>query len=219
MKIKICGINDEAGLQAAQQAGADFFGLVVAPESPRFVDLATAKHLLSIADKKIKPVLLLVNPALDEATYLIKECNPYAVQLHGEESPDLCLAIKNQTQKKIIKAIPIADKDDLKATKDYEDAIDYFLFDTKLNKTIDKNINRRGGLGRVFDWLILGDYHGATPFFLAGGLTPDNVGTAIKQTNSLNNNLYGVDVSSGVEESVGKKSPAKIKKFCRAARV
>ncbi|MDI9313064.1 MAG: phosphoribosylanthranilate isomerase [Hydrotalea sp.] len=229
-KIKICGLKDEAGLSAAIDAGADFFGMVMAEESPRHIDIDVANHLLAVAGKKIKSVLLLVNPALDEATYLARELNPYALQLHGDEPADLCAAIKNQTGKKIIKAMPIATADDFARLEDYTPAVDYFLFDAKPNKNLlDNNTagdkktpadanhdSRHGGLGRVFDWSLLAHYNASLPFFLAGGLTPDNVGLAVAQVQQFAPQFFAVDVSTGVEESLGKKSPAKIKKFCLA---
>ena len=204
---------DDVGLNAAIDAGADFFGMVMADESPRRIDIAIAKHLLAVAGKKIKPVLLLVNPALDEAVYLVKELNPYALQLHGNESPDLCAAIKNQIEKKIIKALPIATKSDFSAVKDYEAMVDYFLFDARPGQDPAQE-SRHGGLGRAFDWSLLTNYDGRLPFFLAGGLTPDNVGQAITRVKISAPQFFAVDVSSGVEESLAKKSPSKIKKFC-----
>ncbi|MGI9461402.1 MAG: phosphoribosylanthranilate isomerase [Alphaproteobacteria bacterium] len=215
MKIKICGIRDDAGLKAAIDGKANFFGMVMAHESPRYIDMALAKYLMSLAGTKIKPVLLLVNPALDEAIDLLKKLDPFALQLHGGESPDFCMALKMQTSQKIIKAIAIEDKDDMVKMVDYEKSVDYFLLDAKPQK----NTSRHGGLGKMFDWNLLEDYSVKKPFFLAGGLNVDNIATLIKKITKIDSaysQFYGVDVSSGVEESLGKKSPIKIKKFCAA---
>ena len=229
MKIKICGIKDARGLEATMAAGADFFGLVLAPESPRFVDIEMARGLINLAGDKIASVVLLVNPTLDDALTIIHNLSPHYVQLHGQESPDLCAAIQHQGGRPIIKAIPITTSQDIKRTVEYADSVDYFLFDAAPKK----NSDRHGGLGQVFDWSLLQDYNMAQPFFLAGGLHADNVIMAIDRVRRLSplmeKRFYAVDVSSGVEElsgestdnaskAVARKSPTKIKNFCAAVK-
>lgn len=123
------------------------------------------------------------------------------LQLHGEESPETCIAIRKAGYC-VIKVFPVASADDFVRTEDYSDCTDFFLFDTKCAGY--------GGSGIRFDWSLLDGYKGETPFLLSGGLTPDNVHDILLLKHSQ---FAGVDLNSGFEISPAVKDVGKLKEF------
>jgi phosphoribosylanthranilate isomerase len=130
-----------------------------------------------------------------------------AIQLHGDEPLDRCAQLRERTGKQIFKAIKVKDAQDLDSAHHYAKVVDRLLFDAKPPE----NATRPGGNAEVFDWTVLEGKRWAVPWLLAGGLTPNNVQNAIRLTG-----CPGVDPSSGVESSPGRKDPAKIKAFLDA---
>ncbi len=206
--IKICGIRDLSTLNTVIQAGANFAGFVHCEASPRHVDLPQIHQFIQHARGRIHTVVLCVNPndALLEA---IAKISPDYVQLHGAETPQRVADIAAKFPFKIIKAIGIETAQDLAQTAQFPHA-DLLLLDAKAPL----NNQQTGGHGKAFDWDVLKGFQSPKPFLLAGGLTPENVTTAIAQIQP-----FGVDVSSGVESSKGIKSAAKIQLFIDAARL
>jgi phosphoribosylanthranilate isomerase len=209
MIVKICGIKDLAAMDAALGARADMTGLVFFSPSPRAVTPDQARALAAAARGRAKVVALSVDA--DDALLDVIErvANPDFHQLHGSESPARVRDIRARFGKPVIKAIPVATAHDLDALPQYTGAADWILFDAKAPK----DASRPGGHGRAFDWRLLEGVIRTTPVLLSGGLDPDNVTEAIRIVAP-----DGVDVSSGVERSLGEKDASRIHAFVRAAR-
>ena len=206
--IKICGIKTPDLLEAAVEAGADMVGFVHFPRSPRHVDIDTLAQLISEARGRVETSVLLVNPD-NTLVAQVAALGPDWIQLHGLETPHRVETIRNEAGVAILKAVPIGSPEDVAAIDGYADIADRMLLDAKPPKHAD----RPGGLGVVFDWTLLKGLDPALPFMLSGGLTPDNVGEAVRQVKP-----FGVDVSSGVETAPGQKDAGLIRAFIAAAR-
>jgi phosphoribosylanthranilate isomerase len=210
VQVKICGITSSAALDAALDGGARFIGLVFFAKSPRNVDLATAKRLAERARGRAKIVALVVDA--DDAT--LREIGdavaPDMFQLHGKESPERVAEIARLTRRPIIKAISVASEDDTVRAEAYGTVAQLILFDAKPPTHPDA---LPGGNGLVFDWSLIASVSDRVPYMLSGGLTPDNVADAIRQTATKM-----VDVSSGVESAPGVKDPELIRRFLEAVK-
>ena len=209
MLVKICGIKDLAGLEAARMAGADMVGFVFFPPSPRAVTPGEAAMLARSYTLGPKRVGLFVDP--DDATLAgtLAEVPLDILQLHGEESPGRVGEIRTRFGKPVMKALGIGSKADLAHLSDYADQVDYFLLDARPPP----GSALPGGNALAFDWALMKGESPPRPWLLAGGLTPDNVAAAIAASGAS-----GVDVSSGVERARGVKDPAAIAAFVTAAR-
>ena len=212
--VKICGITDATGLDAALAGGADYIGLVFFSKSPRNLTHAAARALSDRVPPTgaTKTVALVVDPSDDALAAIIHDVDPGFIQLHGHESLERVAEIRARFHKPIIKAIPVASAADVEAGLAYlapGRLADILLFDAKPNS----NAVLPGGNGLAFDWRILEGLAPRTAFALAGGLTPDNVAEAIARTGAAI-----VDVSSGVESSPGRKDPGLIRRFLQAAK-
>jgi phosphoribosylanthranilate isomerase len=205
--VKICGLATAESLDWALEAGADMVGFVHFPKSPRHVDLETARMLASRARGRAKIVVLTVDADDAQIAAVIDTLAPDFLQLHGQESPGRVAAIRARVP--VIKALGIANADDVATVAAYDSVADLLLFDAKPPR----DAPRPGGLGRSFDWSLLDRMPAATPFLLSGGLHPTNVGEAITRVRP-----FGVDVSSGVESAPGVKDRAKIDQFIQNAR-
>lgn len=208
-EIKICGLKDRNALDTAITAGADLAGIVFFPKSPRNLDIEPAIELAEHARGRIRLVALTVNAddALIDA--IAGKVRPDLIQFHGSESPERLAAVRERTGLGTIKAIGISGPQDLAAAGAYAGVCERLLLDAKPPAEAD----RPGGLGTAFDWTVLEGYEPGVPWLLAGGLTPDNVATALSVTRAP-----GVDVSSGVESAPGVKDPERIEAFIRAVR-
>ncbi|MEK9971081.1 MAG: phosphoribosylanthranilate isomerase [Ferrovibrio sp.] len=207
---KICGLTDEAAVDAAVSHGADMVGFVFYPASPRNLSAVRAEELLHGVPSGVDRVGLFVDPETDFLDQILAKARLDLLQLHGEETPERCRAISIYFGLPIIKAIKVSTKADLKAAKEYEDVVDWLMFDARPPTDA---AALPGGNGRAFDWTILKGAEFKRPWLLAGGLTPDNLAEAVNQSGAT-----AVDVSSGVESAPGKKDPAKIRAFLDAAR-
>ncbi len=211
--VKICGLKDEASLEAAIAAGADYVGFVHFPKSPRHVDLATAARLATVAraSEAARSVVLLVDPDDDLLARVDAEVAPDIVQLHGRESLERVAEVENLVRAEILKAAAVATRGDVEAAAPYlaPGFADMLLFDAKPPPSAELP----GGNGLSFDWSILDGLADAFPFWLAGGLTPENVAEAVRLTRAA-----VVDVSSGVETAPGVKDAAKMQRFVSAAK-
>jgi len=200
MLFKICGLKDEETVICCEQNKVDFFGMIFYEKSPRNIDIVEAKKLTDISNKlKIQPVGVFVNHNIDTLKKIILFLNLKFIQLHGEENQSYIDAIKSQFDIKIIKKISIRTTKDLNKISKFKN-IDYLLFDYKPN-----NNELPGGNSKSFDWELLKDKKIGLPWFISGGINQDNIK---KIQNILNPN--GIDLSSGVEESIGIKSNTKI---------
>ncbi|MCU1501399.1 MAG: trpF [Ilumatobacteraceae bacterium] len=197
MFVKICGITSEDDALFAVAMGADAVGFVFAP-SPRQV---AASQVYDIT-RRLPPEILTVGVFRDElpdrVIDVVNRAGLKAAQLHGHESPSDVAAVAAQVRW-VIKAVAAGSAD---ARRVNEYATDLVLVDAP-----------SPGSGKVFDWSMLEDVPEGPRLILAGGLTPDNVGQAVRIARP-----WGVDVASGVEKSPGKKDPRLVKAFIERAR-
>jgi phosphoribosylanthranilate isomerase len=207
--VKICGVNDAAGFDATVAAGADFLGFVFFPPSPRSVTPAQAAALSARSDGGPVRVGLFVDPD-DAAIEAVLAAVPLGlIQLHGEEDPARCAAVRARFGLPVMKALGVAMPADLNALAAFAPVVDRFLLDAKPPP----GAMLPGGNAAAFDWTITAGRVIPRPWLLAGGLTPETVTAAIRQSGAP-----GVDVSSGVERARGVKDPARIAAFVAATR-
>jgi phosphoribosylanthranilate isomerase len=208
--VKICGITSTDSADAAVRAGADMAGLVLHPRSPRNLQPDQAAALASRLGGRLKLVALLPPDPSDEAlAAAIALVKTDFIQLHGSETPERVAEVRAKFGVGVIKAIAVAEAADLDRAAAFEDCADLLMFDAKPPAGSD----REGGHGRIFDWQLLRGRKYHRPWLLAGGLDPRNVMRAIRSSEAP-----GVDVSSGVEDSPGRKNPELIAQFIRNAR-
>jgi len=208
VQVKICGITSADAVDAAASAGAAFGGLVFHPNSPRNVELEQARSLADQMRGRLKSVALIVDKDDAGIEALVGLVRPDFLQLHGSESARRAAYIRGKFRLPVIKAIPVATQADLLAASEYEDAADMLMFDARPPK----GAQRPGGHGAAFDWKILSGRNFTKPWFLAGGLTKDNIAHAVELSGARL-----VDVSSGVESATGVKDPQRIRDFIQAA--
>ena len=200
VKVKICGNTNLDDTMAAVQAGADAVGFVFYKKSPRAVEPKTAAEIISCLPPFVAPVGVFVNEELGVVRRIMEDCNIFLAQLHGDESPQYCADLRRS----VIKAIRVRDRRDLERMTSYQ--VSGFVLDAFVEGV-------PGGTGVMIDWDLVSDAQVVGPIILAGGLTPDNVLEAVRQARP-----YGVDVSSGVEASPGKKDHAKVRAFIANAK-
>mgnify|MGYP003948933809 CR=1 FL=1 len=204
IKTKICGLKTSEAVEAAVRGGAVYVGFVFFPPSPRFLELKQARLLSEKIPNTVQKVALTVNETMEGFAEILSQVPIDILQLHGSESPDFIRELKARFSLPVMKAIPISSADDLKKAEIYEGVADFLLFDAKAPK----DATRPGGNAVSFDWNLLADYSGSTPWFLAGGLTKENMEEAVRLTGASL-----IDLSSGVEEAIGVKNPAMISDF------
>lgn len=197
--IKVCGITRKKDLNALQEMGATYAGFIFYKKSERYIGDKLDPELIKNTDG-IKKVGVFVNA--DEADILnkVKKYGLDFLQLHGDESPETCKRLRQHTR--VVKAFRIKNKEDIKATENYKDSCDFFLFDTAGK--------HYGGNGELFNWALLDNYQGDTPFFLSGGI-------GLKEAKTLKNFSHpcwkAIDVNSRFEEKPGVKNTEKINQF------
>jgi phosphoribosylanthranilate isomerase len=201
IKVKICGITNVTDALAAAEAGADLVGLMFFEKSPRHVSIRTAAEIAGKLPPFVVKVGVFVNPQEDLVLRAIGDCGLGLLQFHGDEGPEFCTQFGLMS----MKAFRIRDQQSLHALPDYK--TDAWLLDAHAS-------DKLGGTGEKFNWdLAIEANKLGKPIFLAGGLTPENVADGIRQVQP-----YGVDVSSGVEKSPGKKDETKVRAFIKAAK-
>lgn len=199
-KVKICGITNLEDARFASGAMVDYLGFIFTESSPRYIDPEKAGAIVNWVEGPEK-VGVFMNQPLDDVNVLAKFSGIDLVQLHGNETIEYCQLI----EKPIIKVIHVGES----STKEeietqvalYSEVADYLLFDTKAN-------GKFGGTGKTFDWSLLNEIADDIPFFLAGGLNPENVSGAIEMVQP-----FAVDLNSGVEEEPGLKDFEKIEQL------
>ena len=201
VKVKICGITTVADGVAAAEAGADMIGLMFYESSPRHIPINMAAEISRAVSTFVVKVGVFVNPTEDAVLRAIGECGVTLLQFHGEETPEFCTQFGVMS----MKAFRVRDAESLAGLPDYP--TDAYLLDAYSPEA-------HGGTGANFNWdLAIAAKQSGRPIFLAGGLTPENVGTAVRQVQP-----FGVDVSSGVETAPGIKDHGKVRAFIAAAR-
>ena len=205
IEIKLCGLKEPSHIEAAFNLGIKYLGFVFFEKSPRFLRNDSAKSLISLTPPGIIKVGLVVNPS-DECLNSISGLNLDMIQLHGSESIDRVKEIKSKFNFSLIKAIGIKEKKDLDLVESYSEVADHLLIDAKPSS----NSSLPGGNGIKFDWTILEKKSCNFPWFLAVGLNANNITEALRMTKAKK-----VDLSSGVEDSNGRKSINKITSFVK----
>jgi phosphoribosylanthranilate isomerase len=204
MRVKICGVTNPDDGREAVRLGAWALGLIHHEDSPRFCEPAVAAQIGSELRRRCELAGVFVNPTLNEVEDAVANAGLSIVQLNGEEGPSFCTEAARRTGAKVIKAIHVASAADVHGAEVYR--TDFHIFDTRRGEL-------RGGTGVAFDWELLAERRSEVPAIVAGGLTPDNVATAIDVTHP-----YAVDVASGVEAEPGRKDHALLAAFFDAAR-
>lgn len=206
--VKICGLSDAISVAAALDGGAAYLGFVFFAKSPRNLSPAQAADLMRPVPKHIVKTGLFVDADDDFLQAVLSEAPLDLLQLHGKETPERAQEIKTRFKLPVMKALALKEPGDLLKTKTYEGVADRLLFDAPPPK----GALRPGGNALSFDWTLLKGKSFALPWMLAGGLTPDNLKEAVAASGAT-----AVDVSSGVEDTPGRKSPALIRAFLKAA--
>lgn len=201
VSVKICGITSVEDAQAAVAAGADALGLVFYPPSPRYVTPEHARHIIRTLPPFVTTVGLFVDVPAAMVHDIASRCGLDRVQLHGRETPEFCRLIVPP----VIKAFRIQSASSLAHLPSYQ--VSAFLLDAYVEGALP------GGTGASFAWELAAQAKPYGPVILAGGLTPENVAAAIVQIRP-----YGVDVSTGVEQSPGVKDHAKMRRFIARAK-
>lgn len=214
--VKICGITDTGAALAAARAGASFLGFVFYKASPRSLPPAHLAEIVPALEKAASregfPVPARAGVFVDAGKKEIAEAVPFLthIQCHGRETPERLYTLGNTFGRRIIKAVPVAGKQDIRQAAAFEEAADFLLFDARPPAGAD----RPGGHGIPFDWSALEACKRRKPYFLAGGLHAGNVGDAVA-ARKADSAFYGVDVSGGVESAPGVKSVPKIREFIK----
>jgi phosphoribosylanthranilate isomerase len=209
VQTKICGLSTPETVRAALEGRADFIGFVFHGASPRDIAPEDAARLAAPARGRAKVVAVVVDPDDALIDRLASTLRPELIQLHGRESPARAVDVARRSGGGVIKALPVAEADDLRAAAAFDGVVEHLMFDAKPPK----DATLPGGLGAAFDWTLLAGHRFSRPHFLAGGLDPWNVAEALR--------LSGAplaDVSSGVERGAGLKDAGLIAAFLDAAR-
>lgn len=189
-------MRERANITEVLEMKPDFMGFIFYPLSPRYVgDDFIIPEDMPLSTKKVG---VFVNERNDIILKKVGKHRLDFVQLHGDETPAQCKELRDKGVG-VIKFFPVDDETDFGITTPYKDAVDYFLFDTRGRFY--------GGNARRFNWNVLSRYDQKIPFFLSGGITPENAG----EVSTLENyNLFAIDVNSGVETRPGHKDRNKI---------
>jgi len=209
LSVKICGLATVNDVRACADAGANYMGLVFFEKSPRNIIIPAARELALAAPLGLAKVALVVNPSDAELDAITASVPLDMLQLHGRETPARVAEVKARYGLPVMKAVGIADGDDLPKLESYFGVADQILLDAKPPK----GGELPGGNGLSFDWRLIAGRRWPCPWMLAGGLTPENVAEAVKMTGAKQ-----VDVSSGVEDAPGQKNAELIQKFVQSSR-
>jgi phosphoribosylanthranilate isomerase len=202
--VKICGVNSPEAFDATVEAGADYLGFVFFPPSPRYVTPVEAAMLSARYAGGPKRVGLFVNPDFDEIDAILHEISLDILQVHA--APSAVAALRDRFGRPVWRQIGVAGEADFPAAGEFADG---YVVEAKPPP----GATRPGGNAVQADWTLLSHFRPAKPWLLAGGLNPGNVAAALAETGAP-----GVDVSSGVEVTPGRKSADLIRAFVRAVR-
>lgn len=198
MIVKVCGMRDGDNIRKVEQLSIDWMGFIFYPKSNRYVSEVPA-----YLPTKCKRVGVFVDASTDEIIKKIRDFSLDMIQLHGNESPEQISHLSPLTNHlSIIKAFNIATAEDLKSTASYTGLADYFLFDTKGPSV--------GGNGEKFDWSVLSNYEGDTPFLLSGGIGPDDAERILDYHHPK---CIGIDLNSQFELAPGLKDVTTLSRF------
>ena len=206
MQFKVCGITNLEQATALQAMGVHYIGFIFYPASKRYVlDQLSLTDLASFKPVGVKKVGVFVNEPLEQLLETVNAAGLDLVQLHGDESPDYCAAVRQQVE--TIKVVRVgAAVPDFAA---YEGSVDYFLFDT--------DSALYGGTGQHFNWELIKGSTIPKPYFLSGGIGPNDIqGVQVMEKTNAGKSLLALDINSQFELAPGVKDLEKIKIFINA---
>jgi len=202
IQVKICGITHAEQGRAIAQMGATALGFICVTRSPRYITAEQIRAIVPHLPEGVERVGVFVNADPAELVQWVETAGLTAVQLHGNESPQLCRQVRALLPGiKLLKAFRVKDSSILVQTEAYSEWVDAFLLDAY-------HPTQLGGTGKTLDWETLKQFRPSVPWFLAGGLNPENVQEAIALTHP-----NGIDLSSGVEQSPGIKDLQKVERL------
>jgi phosphoribosylanthranilate isomerase len=205
LRVKVCGMTSIDQVNQLNELGVEFCGFIFYPKSPRYV----FRHMPASELKKIKgninKVGVFVNAYAEDILKTVDDCGLYLVQLHGDESPKECEKISSYVT--TIKAFRLTDTDNIHwKIKDYSDVVDMYMFDTEGAGY--------GGTGKKFDWQVLKGLNIGKPFFLSGGIVPEDAEKLKEFTKDpVAKDLFSIDINSKFEIAPGIKDMDKIRQF------
>jgi len=199
MRVKICGITKPDQGQAIAQLGATALGFICVQASPRYVTPVQIRAVVEQLRVSVDRIGVFADAALEEIGQIVDDAGLSAAQLHGSESPDFCKQLRQSLPGvEIIKALRVRTPECLNQAAIYASCVDTLLLDAYHPQQL-------GGTGKTLDWGTLQQFRPSCPWFLAGGLTPDNILDALNRLQPS-----GIDLSSGVERSPGNKDLDKV---------
>ena len=198
LKLKVCGLRDTENIKDIIDVKPDYMGFIFYKPSPRYVGDSFSLELMNTIPLTIKKVGVFVNEDIENLINIAGKYRLDMVQLHGDEPPGYCKKLEGKGFR-IIKAVRIFSKKDLKLVSTYKNYIDYAL--------LDRGGVNFGGNGLKFNWELLDHYESDIPFFLSGGIRLDDVP---KIASIKHNNLHAIDVNSGFETAPGHKDVSKL---------
>ena len=201
MIIKVCGMRDADNIRAVAKTGVNWMGMIFWPRSLRHVADLSAANAIPCG---IESVGVFVDQSCEDIIDIAEKCRLDVIQLHGKESRESILALRGRLRKgvRLMKAISVGATDDIGKASEYEDIVDYLLFDTKCTTV--------GGSGKQFDWSVLDEYNGSTPFLLSGGIGPDDAEAVSLFRHPL---MMGIDLNSRFETAPAYKDVEKLSSF------
>lgn len=207
IKVKICGVRTPEDARKCVDAGADALGMLLAP-SPRRITVSQAREIAEALPPTVRPVIVMVPSTADEAIMAARAIRPGAIQLQGDEPPEMVAEIKKALPGTcVVKAVHVGEGREMEKALAYEKVADAILLDTMSPN--------RGGSGTTHDWAVSKKIVASVrkPVILAGGLNPENVADAIRAVRP-----YAVDVASGVEGEGRVKDAALVEAFIANAK-
>ena len=209
LKVKICGVKSISHVESCINGKANMIGLMFYNKSPRYLNLQKAKKISNYAKKKIKRVGVFANNTSESIKKISSNIELDYLQLHGNEKPSFITNIKKITKIKIIKALKINNKNDLKKISTFRKVSDYILLDTKIVNKNSLNLKKKS---KKINWDLLKNIKNKKKLILSGALDIKNLKNAVKSSN-----IKFVDVSSSLENKIGNKDNKKINKFLELA--
>ena len=205
LRVKVCGMTKAEQVLQLNDWGVEFAGFIFYPKSPRYALKSMAAADIKRIKGKINKVGVFVNADPDDVLRIVDECGLYLVQLHGDESPRTCEKIASYVS--VIKAFRISESDNIEwKIREYHEAVDMFMFDTEGAGY--------GGTGKKFNWELLKGHNIRKPFFLSGGIGPDDAENLKSFTRDpVAKDLFAIDVNSKFEVVPGVKDMVLVKDF------
>ncbi|MBD2579661.1 phosphoribosylanthranilate isomerase [Oscillatoria sp. FACHB-1406] len=202
MRVKICGITRADQGCAIARLGATALGFICVPSSPRYIPLDALQEVTRALPTRVDRIGVFADASIAEICHAVARSGLTGVQLHGKESPDFCRKLRQALPDiEAIKALKIKTSESLALAEAYRDCTDGLLLDAYHPQQL-------GGTGQTLDWDAIATFNSPLPWFLAGGLNPDNITEALEQLKP-----NGIDLSSGVERSPGDKDLTRVAKL------